>query len=514
MPFYKRNQQEISLILFFTFLKLALHFLANSNFGFHRDELLYMALGEHLDWGFKEVPPFVAGISWLTVHIFGDSLFATRLFPTLFGALIVFFTGLIVLNMGGKRLAISIACMATILSPAFLASQYLLQPVIFDQFFWTLTAYLFIRYIQTRNINNVYYLGISTGFGMLNKYTMALLALALVIGLFVSPQRKLLLNKAWLIAAAIAFIIFLPNLIWQITNGLPIIKHMKELKESQLDNNDSTDFILQQLLIHAGGLFIWLGGLIYLFVSRNNKQYRFLATAFFITMILLIVLKGKVYYGFGAYPMLFAAGGIAFYELLKRLKPILKYAIVAFIFIPNLLFLPIAVPILPLSSSLKFFAFIADNLNIRFPLKWEDQKEHATTQDYADMLGWDELAEKVSKAYHQIPANERATATIFASNYGQAGAIDHYRKKYNLPPVVCLNSSYALWAPPSIPSTHFVYVNDEYPDDLLPYFKTIRKIGEVENPYAREKGTAIFLLSYPEKDLMPLYQADRNKKLE
>ena len=163
---------------------------------------------------------------------------------------------------------------------------------------------------------------------------------------------------------------------------------------------------------------------------------------------------------------------------------------------------------------MKFFTFIADNLNIRFPLKWEDQKEHATTQDYADMLGWDELAEKVSKAYHQIPANERATATIFASNYGQAGAIDHYRKKYNLPPVVCLNSSYALWAPHSIPSNHFVYVNDEYPDDLLPYFKTMRKIGEVENPYAREKGTAIFLLSYPEKDLMPLYQADRNKKLE
>jgi hypothetical protein len=514
MPFSKRNQQEISLILFFTFLKLALHFLANSNFGFHRDELLYMALGEHLDWGYKEVPPFVAGISWLSATVFGDSVFAIRLFPTLFGALIVFLTGLIVLNMGGKRLAISIACMGTILSPAFLASQYLFQPVVFDQFFWTLTAYLLIRYLRTRSSVNLYYLGASVGFGMLNKYTMVLFALALVIGLVVSPQRKLLLNKAWIIAAAIAFIIFLPNLIWQLNNGIPVVKHMKELKETQLDNLSPIDFILQQLLIHAGGIFIWIGGLIYLFVSRSNKQYRFLGIAFFITMILLIVLNGKVYYGFGAYPMLFAAGGIAFYKLLKRFKPALKYAVLAFIFIPNLLFFPVAVPILPLSSTLKFFTFIANNLNIRFPLKWEDQKEHATTQDYADMLGWDELAEKVSKAYHQIPANERAKATIFASNYGQAGAIDHYRKKYNLPPVVCLNSSYALWAPPSIPSTHFVYVDDEYPNDLLPYFNTVRKIGEVENPYAREKGTAIFLLSYPQKDLMPLYQADRNKMLE
>ncbi|WP_026899177.1 glycosyltransferase family 39 protein [Daejeonella oryzae] len=509
MSFYRRNKKNIRLIIFFTLVKVTLHFIANNNYGFHRDELLYKALGEHVDWGFKEVPPFVAGLSWITTHLFGDSLFATRLFSTLFGAAIVFLTGLIVLNLGGKRLAIIIACTAVIVSPSFLASQYLFQPVVFDQFFWTLTAYFFIRYIRTREAVNIYYSGISIGFGMLNKYSMAFFALALIVALMISAQRKLLVNRAWLIGALIAFLIFLPNLLWQINNGLPVFRHMKELRGTQLNYISPVDFGLQQLLIHASVLFIWLPGLVYLFLSRTNRQYRFLGIAFFLTLIMLIVLKGKVYYSFGAYPMLFAAGGIAFYKLMKNLKPVLNYTILAFIFIPSFLFLPIVIPILPLANTLKFFKFSAEKLNLKFALKWEDQKEHATTQDYADMLGWNEIAENVTKAYKTIPADDKDSSTIFANNYGQAGAIDHYRKKYQLPAAVCLSSSYALWSPASFPVKHIVYVDDEYPDTLGTFYKSVVKIGEVENQFAREKGTAIYLLSYPVKDIMPIYQAQR-----
>ncbi|MEO8795998.1 MAG: glycosyltransferase family 39 protein [Daejeonella sp.] len=513
MSFFRRNKQEIYLILFFTFLKIALHFTANSNFGFHRDELLYMALGDHLDWGFKEVPPFVAGISWISAHLFGDSVFLTRLLPTLFGSMIVLLTGLCVINLGGKKLAISIACIAVIISPAFLASQYLLQPVVFDQFFWTLTAYFVIRYVRTRNVKYIYFTGIAAGFGMLNKYTMAFFVLALIIGLLVTPQRKLLFQKAWLFSALIAFIIFLPNLIWQINNGFPVVKHMQELRETQLENINPVDFLLQQLLIHASGLFIWLAGLIYYFISRSNKQYRFLGISFLVTLILLIVLKGKVYYGFGAYPILFAGGGIAFYKLLKHVKLPIQIGILAFLFLPALLFIPIAIPILPLPTTLKFFSFTSEKLNMRFPLKWEDQNEHSTTQDYADMMGWDEMAKIVEKAYSTIPVSQRNKTTILASNYGQAGGIDHFGKEYNLPSVVCLNSSYALWSPQEIETENIVYIDDEDPDDIVPYYKTIKKIGEVQNPYAREKGTQVYLLSDPVKDLLPLYQGVRSKTL-
>src|SRR5580704_10871681 len=123
--------------------------LAMSHFGFHRDELLHLALGDHLDWGYKEVPPFIALLAKISTTIFGDSVFAMRIFSTLAGALIIWFTGKIVIELGGKKFAIALACLALIFSPAFLASGYLFQPVVFDQLWWVLTAYLVIKYLNT-----------------------------------------------------------------------------------------------------------------------------------------------------------------------------------------------------------------------------------------------------------------------------------------------------------------------------------------------------------------------------
>jgi hypothetical protein len=514
MPFYSRNRKALLLILSFAFLKLLLHFMANSNFGYHRDELLYLALGEHLDWGYKEVPPFIAGISSLSVYLLGDSVFAIRIFSTLFSSAIVFLTGLCALEMGGKRFAIVIACIAVIFSPAFLASGYLLQPVVFDQFFWLICAWLTIRYIKTQKTVPLYWLGAAAGFGMLTKYTIAFFLLALLIGLLFTSQRKLLINKAWWIATAIAFILFLPNLIWQMNNDFPVIRHMNELRETQLNYIKPVDFLIEQLMVHATFSLVWLSGLISLFAMKYLKNYRFLGIAYLVIILLLVLLKGKVYYSFGAYPMLFAAGGIALDQLLSSLSRVLKLAFLSLITVPSLLFLPVVVPILPFQSTLKFFRFTSDELNIRFLVKWEDQEYHATTQDYADMVGWEEMAQHVSKAYYKIPYQDRSQTTIFANNYGQAGAIDHYRKKYGLPQAVCLNSSYALWSPESILTRHIVYIEDEFPNELAPMYKKVVKIAEIKNPYAREKGTSIYLLSYPIKDPMPLYKQVRNQEVK
>ena len=514
MSFIRRNRKEFVFILSFTVLKLVVHFIANSNFGYHRDELLYKALGEHLDWGYKEVPPFIAGISWFSRNIFGDSVFAMRTISTLCGAMIVYLTGLTVLALGGKRFAIAVACLAVIISPAFLASGYLLQPVVFDQFFWILAAYLLIRYMKTRQTRFMYFFGMGAGFGMLNKYSMAFYLLALLIGLLLTPQRKMLLNKRWITTIAIAFIILLPNLVWQISHDLPIIKHMKELKETQLNFIDPLDFILQQLLVHASASIVWILGLTYLFVSRALKQFRFFGFAYIAVIMLLILLQGKSYYSFGAYPVMFAFGGMAVSRILSRVQEGFRYASIVVVLIPSLIFVPIAVPILPFHTTLKFFRFTADKLHLDFPLKWEDQRMHATTQDYADMLGWEELAIGASKSFSRIPEHERESTTLFASNYGQAGALDHYREKYDLPATVCLNSSYALWSPDTIRTQHFVYIDDEYPDDLKPMFKEMVKITEVRNPYAREKGTAVYLFSYPVKNLNPVYRAHRQEELD
>lgn len=514
MAFYRRNRKEYQFILLFTFIKLFLHLSANSNFGFHRDELLYFALGEHLDWGYKEVPPFIAFISWISMYFFGDSVFAARILSTLFGTMIVYLTGLTVLTLGGKRLAIAIACLGVIISPAFLASGYLLQPVVFDQFFWVLTAYCLIRFIKTSENRYLYMLGVAAGLGMTNKYTMALYLAALFGALLLTPQRRIFINKAWLAAAAIALLIFLPNLVWQINHQFPVIRHMNELRETQLDYIEPLDFFLQQLLVHATSSLIWISGFIYLFFSAALKRFRFAGITYVLVVLLLMILQGKPYYSFGAYPVLFAVGGIALSRVLSRLPRSLQVGTLAAILLPSMLFIPVAIPVLPFRKTLQFFEFTTRKLKLEFPVKWEDQQLHATTQDYADMLGWEELAAGAATSFNRIPESERQYTTIFANNYGQAGAIDRFRRKYNLPPTVCLNSSYALWSPQRIKTRHVIYINDEYPDDLKPAYKRIIQISEITNPYAREKGTKVYLLSYPVKDISPIYSKHRREQLE
>ena len=507
--FYRRHKKEIHLILIFVGLKLLLHFLANSRFGFHRDELLYIALGQHLDWGFKEVPPFIAGISWLSGTLFGDSVFAFRILPTLAGALIILITGLMALVLNGKRPAIFIACLAMLFSPAFLASGYLLQPVVFDQLFWTCAAFLLIMYIQTRKTQYVYLLGAVAGLGMLNKYTMAAFLVALFIGLLITPQRKFLWHKSWLGAMAIGLIIFLPNLIWQINHDLPVIKHMRELKETQLDHIRPDEFLIQSFLVHGTVALVAIVGLIYILFSKRNYRARFVGFSFILIILLMLQLQGKVYYAFGAFPMLFALGGVAFQHALRSFSRIAVNTAAALIVAPCLLFIPVVIPVLPIDTTLSFFK-LAKNSGITFPLKWEDQQLHATTQDYGDMFGWQEMAKYSMEAYQLIPENERHLATVIADNYGQAGALDHLGKP-GLPKTVCLNSSFFLWAPDSIQTNHLIYVDDDI-SDLIPVYKKVRVVGEVKDPLARERGTKVYLLSYPTVDINKLYHAARQRE--
>ena len=193
MHSYKNNRSKYSyFLLIFVAIKVGLNLLAISHFGFHRDELLHLALGDHLDWGFKEVPPFIALIAKITTAVFGNSVFAARIFSTIFSGLIIWFTGQIVIELGGKKFAITLACLALIFSPAFAASGYLFQPVVFDQLWWVLTVYLLIRYINTSLPVYIYLLGVVIGVGLLTKYTMAFFAIALILGLVFTKQRKIL----------------------------------------------------------------------------------------------------------------------------------------------------------------------------------------------------------------------------------------------------------------------------------------------------------------------------------
>ncbi|MGZ3812103.1 MAG: ArnT family glycosyltransferase [Mucilaginibacter sp.] len=518
MHSYKNNRSKYSsFILIFVAIKVGLNMLAMSHFGFQRDELLHLALGDHLDWGFKEVPPFIALLAKISTTVFGESVFATRVFSTLFSGLIIWFTGQIVIELGGRKFAITLACMALIFSPAFAASGYLFQPVVFDQLWWVLTAYLIIRYINTSAPIYIYLLGAVVGVGLLTKYTMAFFAIALILGLLITKQRRILWTRHVLIAVLIAFLIFLPNLIWQFQHHLPVVTHMKNLRSQQLEYIAPSDFIKQQLMVNGISLFIWLIGFGFLLFSIRLRKYQFLAFAFIIIFIFLLEMNGKAYYLFGAYPMLFATGGYGFERWLKARAYIMRTAVVLLFTLPNLMLFPLVLPFLPLEQTLATFRFVARNIPaLRFAATWEDHKVHPLTQDYGDMFGWDEMTDKVAKAYYSLTPEQQKNTQIYADNYGEAGAVHHFGKKYHLPDVVSLNSSFTLWAPDNLNAHYIIYVDDQDGGNIktfATYLDSYTKIGEVESPYAREKGTGVFLLinSKPEK-LNDRYKKELAKK--
>ncbi|HTI58062.1 glycosyltransferase family 39 protein [Mucilaginibacter sp.] len=511
MPADKHNQQKLtSFILLFVVIKIGLNMLAMFHFGFQRDELLHLALGDHLGWGFKEVPPFIALLAKISTTLFGGSVFATRIFSTLASGFIIWFTGKIVEELGGGRFAIALACLALIFAPAFAASGYLFQPVVFDQLWWVLSAYLVIKYINTPDKNYLYLLGMVIGIGLLTKYTMAFFAGALIAGLLLTKERKVLWSKHIAFAVLIAIAIFLPNILWQFKHHLPLMTHMKNLREEQLNYIKPLDFIKQQLRVNGIALFVWLPGLITLLFSARLSRFRFVAFAFIIVFVFLLEMNGKEYYLFGAYPMLFAAGGYCFETWIKPKYKILRVAAILVLAFTNVIFLPLALPLLTVDKTIAAFKAL------HVAPKWEDQKEHPLSQDYADMFGWDEMGNKVAWAYSGLTPDQQKHTQIYADNYGDAGAVYHYGKKYHLPEVASLNSSFTLWAPDTLSAHYIIYVDDQGGGNVIkrlaPFVEKYVKLGEVTAPYAREKGTAIFLLVNPKPGLNDIYQKELARK--
>lgn len=505
--YQNRRSTYTGFILLFVVLKVILNLFAISHFGFQRDELLHLALGDHLAWGYKEVPPFIAVLGRINTSVLGGSVFATRIFSTIAAGLIIWFTGLITVELGGRKFAITLACLALICSPAFLASDYLFQPVVFDQLWWVLAVYLAVKYINTSSIKYLYFIGVVTGIGLLTKYTMGFFALALVIGLLLTKQRRILLNKHFWFAMLIALVIFLPTMLWEYNHHFPFFTHMGQLRKNQLQYLKSSDFIIQQFLVNGVAVILWVTGFFFLLFAFKLRKYQFLAFAYLITFLFLLEMNGKAYYLFGAYPMLFAAGAYGFERWVKNIA---LRTIVALVFtLPVIRIIPILLPILPLNKTLACFEYVNQKYPfMRFISSWGDHKVHRTSQDYADMFGWEEITEKVDSAYKTLTPEQQKRTIILADNYGEAGAIHHYGKQYHLPDVVCLNSSFALWAPPSIANADYmIYVDDNHNiSKVSPLAASYKKIGQVDNPLAVEHGTEIYLISHPIPKLNQVYQ--------
>lgn len=511
----KRSASTTRFLYFLILLKIILPYLLQSHYYEpHRDELLYLAEGKHLAWGFMEVPPLLSFFAYLT-NLFGGGLFWIKLWPSLFGAATLLVAGKIVQSLGGRKFALFLLFLPFIFG-VYLRLFFLFQPNAPEVFFVSLLFYSVIRFTQTGNNKWLYVLGVSLGLGMMSKYSVGIFMLSLLIGLLFTPQREIFRSRHFWIASAISLLIFLPNIVWQITHGLPVLHHMELLNKYQLQYVTPTGFLLDQLLMNLPFVYLWLIGLWYVLFNNVGKTYRFVGYTYFVVLVILLILHGKNYYALGAYPVLFAFGAIVTEQLTSKRFYYFRYALVFISVMVGLIMVPMMLPIWKPSTLAKYYQKTgAAKTGI---LQWEDLKSHPLPQDFADMLGWREMAEKAAKAYNQLDANQKLNTILFCDNYGQAGAMDYYRKEYHLPEPLSDNASYLNWIPDSLDINleNVVLVTDDKNEMSYHFIKECDQailVDSIVHPYAKEHGSLIILLKGINDDFkqMVKYKIDKEK---
>jgi hypothetical protein len=472
-----------------------LHLIFSYNLEYHRDELLYFSLGLHPACGYATVPPLTGWIALIMQNIFGYSLFAVRFFPALLSGLMVFLISALAKELGGSNYSRILAAIGIIISTFGLRTFLLFQPVHIDLILWTLSFYLITKYINTSSGRFLILFGITAGIALLNKYLIGLLFLSFLVIIPFTRYRIIFRNSKFWYGILAGTLIFLPNIIWQITNGLPVINHFAELKRTQLVNVNQAAFLIEQLAIPAAASILTIAGILFLFINKNARKYRFLGVATISVIIVLMLLHGKSYYTQGVFPFLIAAGAVSWESLLRKTWSRLILAVL--IVLITLPIVPIGVPVFKTERLIKYFNFMGANYGMDFVRRFEDNSIHSLPQDYADMLGWEELTLLTNKAWQMVP--DKKSAFIYCENYGQAGAITIIGKKYGLPEAVSFNESFRYWIPtefnPDI--TSFIYINDELGDDVNALFGKITNVGSISNPAAREYGTKVYLCENP-----------------
>ncbi|MGE5724005.1 MAG: glycosyltransferase family 39 protein [Acidobacteriota bacterium] len=471
-----------ALVAYISAALLVLHLLTASRYGYFGDEMYHLACGEHLAWGYVDQPPLIALVAWLVRHTLGTSLLAIRFVPALAGAATVLVTGAIARELGGGRFAQALAALCVACSSVYLVINYLFSMNSWEPLLWMACAYVVILIIKTGNQKLWLWFGLLSGIGLENKYSMAVFGFGIVVGLLLTPERKALAHKWIWLAGALAFAIFLPNLLWNFQHHFPFLELMRNIRASGRDVVlGPAQYVLQQIMIMNPLTFpVWLTGIVYLFFSRKATPYRLLGWTFAAVFAAFFVLHGKDYYTSPVYPMVLAAGAVAL-ESVTRNRPGI-WGRVIFL----MLLLAATAAIIPLNLPL-----LSPNRLVRyveaFPLKPRaSEKAHARAElphYFAWQFGWPEMVREVARVYHSLPPDEQAKTAIIGNNFAESGAIDLLGPKYGLPKSIGGHQSYWLWGPRNYTGEIMIVLGDQ-PEALKQWCNKVDVAAQPPNiPY-------------------------------
>ncbi len=459
---------DAAVLLLIAVVFVLAHFVTNAPYGFHRDELATLDDAQHMEWGFVAYPPLTPAVGRLEMTLFGTSTFAVRIIPTLALGFVVFLSGLIAREFGGRRKAQVLTALAVSIIPIVSIETNVLQYVSFDYFFGVLLTYCVVRLLNTEDPRWWVAIGAVIGLGMMTKYTMAFFVVGLAVGVFLTSARRLLLNRWLFIGVALSLLIFFPNLIWQVQHDFISLTFLKYIHARDIRLGRTKDFLPEQTFVCTSILMlplVFMG--LWFYFTKGGRKYRLLGWMFLGILVLFVIAQAKSYYPGPMYPAVLAAGAVVWERWVSGRSQGTSLAIQSvtwlFVVAGSVLTFALFTPVAPVNSLIwRVTARLQDN--------------------YREEIGWTDLVENVARVYQSIPTDERSRTGIMVGNYGEAGAINLYGSKYGLPPAISgTNSLWYRTYPKSEPQTLVVVGWD--PDDAHRLFQSCELAAHNTNSY-------------------------------
>lgn len=478
----RRLSSGYVLIAVVALVRVLLYLVAAPHYGYFRDEMYYLACGEHPAWGYIDQPPLIAWMAWLLEHSIGTSLHALRLLPMLAGVGTIVLTGLLARKLGGGRWAMFLASLAVLIAPINLALTHLFTMNAFDPLLWIVIAWLLVDLVQTGREKIWLLIGVVVGITLLNKYGVLFFVAGLLVGVLFSSLRKSLVRPWFWAGCVLATVIALPNFLWQLDRNFPFVQLVRSFRERGRDIMLAPlPYLAQQaqMLGFISSLLVVLG--VWFLVSGRGRQYVVLAWGFASVLGLMVLLRGKFYYVAPVYPVVFAPGAVLFEQITSRprlqwTRPLYALAMFAI----GALIAPTTIPVLSIPSYIAY----THKLGIQQP-KFEHQAQSRLPQIYADMVGWEDHVKIVADYYHSLPPAEQRITAIGASNYGDAGAVDLFGPKYGLPRSISTANNYWIWGPREYTGESVILMDEDSPEKYMKSCKSLTVVARPNNPYSR-----------------------------
>ncbi|WP_263385282.1 ArnT family glycosyltransferase [Granulicella arctica] len=502
----------VRLALLFAAIKLLIHIATNAweahiGWGYFRDEFYYIACGRHMAWGYVDHGPIVALQAKLTVMLFGKSLVGIRMLSALAGAGRVFLTGILTWSLGGRRPAQGLAMIGILIAPQYLGLDSFLSMNSFESLFWMtclLALILIVRGgLAGRNNERLWLLfGVSAGLGLLNKPSMTFFLIALLVALILTPQRRLLATRWAAAGVALLILIALPNLVWQVLHHWPTLEflHNGRVENKNISLGPLAFLGLQVKNLLPPTILIWGAGLVLLL---REKSWRWLGVTYLLFLVGMMALHAKDYYVIPIYPILFAAGGIAWERYFARSKAVVNNRIYAFpimetlLLVLTILALPMAIPVLTPQAWLRYTA--ATHL-YKSSSNTENSPSGPLPQFYADRFGWQEEVDQVTRVYHSLSPADQQKVGILCTNYGEAGAINFLG--HGLPVAIAGHNNYFLWGPHGYTGEIMIAITMATPEEMHQNYDSVEIVGRMDHPLSMPfEHRNIYLLRGRHKNL-------------